>query len=80
MNYQVHSRDVLTSSEYDKHTGYDLIKYVDDMPIQIQSLTYTIIMVRSNMILGLKLLLKIYMRVQEKLSVLLCFMMEFLLL
>ena len=43
-------------------------------------LTYTIIMVRSNMILGLKLLLKIYMRVQEKLSVLLCFMMEFLLL
>ena len=35
---QVHSRDVLTSSEYDKHTGYDLIKYVDDMPIQIQSI------------------------------------------
>ncbi len=35
---QVHSRDVLTSSEYDKHTGYDLIKYVDDIPVQIQSI------------------------------------------
>lgn len=35
---QVHSRDVLTSSEYDKHTGYNLIKYVDDVPVEIQSI------------------------------------------
>lgn len=33
----IHSRDVFTSSDYDKHTGYDLVKYENRIPVNIQS-------------------------------------------